>query len=156
VIGGFAALHTRPLFSMRLAVDALLAVGGPQGNGRRIGGISGGTFEGDRLSGTVMPGGTDWQMLRGDGAVQLDARIVLKTDDDALIAMTYVGLRHGLPDVLERLNRGEPVDPGDYYFRIVPSFATSDPRYDWLNRVVAVATGQRSPKGPDYSVHEIL
>lgn len=156
MIGGFAALHTRPLFSMRLAVDALLAVGGPQGNGRRIGGISGGTFEGDRLSGTVMPGGTDWQTLRGDGAVQLDARIVLKTNDDALIAMTYVGLRHGPPDVLERLNRGEPADPGNYYFRIVPSFATSHPRYDWLNRIVAVGTGQRLPTGPDYSVHEIL
>jgi hypothetical protein len=95
-------------------------------------------------------------MLRGDGAVQLDARIVLKTDDDALIAMTYVGLRRGPPDVLERLNRGEPVDPGSYYFRIVPNFATSHPRYDWLNRVIAVATGQRLPKGPDYFVHEIL
>ncbi|RWB40365.1 MAG: DUF3237 domain-containing protein [Mesorhizobium sp.] len=155
-MGGFAVLHTRPLFSIRLAVDALLAVGGPEGNGRRIGSISGGTFKGDRLSGTVLPGGTDWQLLRGDGAVQLDARIVLKTDDDALIAMTYVGLRHGPPDVLERLNRGEPVDPGNYYFRIVPSFATSDHRYDWLNRIVAVGIGQRLPTGPDYSVHEIL
>jgi hypothetical protein len=156
MIGDFSALHTRPLFSIRLAVDALLAVGGPEGNERRIGNISGGKFEGERLSGTVLPGGTDWQILRGDGAVQLDARIILQTDDDALIAMTYVGLRHGPPDVLEQLNRGERVDPGSYYFRIGPTFATSDPRYDWLNRVVAVATGQRLPEGPNYFVHEIL
>lgn len=149
-------LRTRPLFSLRVAVDPPLTVGGPEGSGRRIGNIPDGTFEGERLRGTVLAGGTDWQILRGDGVVQLDARIVLETDDGAHIAMTYVGLRHGPAEVMERLGRGEPVDPSSYYFRIVPSFATSDPRYEWLNRIVGIGTGHRLPDGPIYAVHEVL
>jgi len=150
------ALRTRLLFSAQVAVDALHVVGGPPGAGRRIGDISGGSFAGDRLRGTILPGGTDWQIERGDDAIQLDARIVLRTDDDALIAMVYNGLRHGPPDVMARLGRGEAVDPADYYFRIVPSFSTSDPRYEWLNRIVAVGVGHRVAQGPIYQVYEVI
>ena len=148
-------LQTRPLFSMRLAVDGLLSIGRPDDIQRRIGNIPGGAFEGERLRGVVLSGGTDWQIVRGDGAVELDGRIVLQTEDGALIAMTYVGLRHGPPEVMARLGR-EIVDPAAYYFRIVPRFTTSDPGYAWLNRVVAVGVGQRLPEGPVYFVHEIL
>jgi hypothetical protein len=88
--------------------------------------------------------------------VELDARILLRTDDDALIAMTYTGLRHGPAEIMARLSRGEPVDPDSYYFRIVAAFSTSDPRYDWLNRTVALGVGHRRPEGPVYAVHEIL
>ena len=149
-------LNTRALFSMQLSVGELLSVGGPEGSRRRIGNISGGTFEGEQLIGTVMPGGTDWQIIRGDEVVQLDARIVLQTEDGSLIAMTYVGLRHGPSDVMASLGRGEPVDPTSYYFRISASFSTSDPRLDWLNRIVAVGSGHRLSDGPIYQVHEIL
>jgi hypothetical protein len=148
-------LQTRPLFSMRLAVDGLLSIGRADDVQRRIGNIPGGAFEGERLRGTVLSGGTDWQIVRGDGAVELDGRIVLQTNDGVLIAMTYVGLRHGPPDVMARLGR-EVVDPSAYYFRIVPRFTTSDPGYVWLNRIVAVGVGHRLPEGPSYFVHEIL
>jgi len=146
----------RPLVSMQVAVDALLIVGGPHGAGRRVGTISGGTLDGERLRGAILGGGSDWQTVRGDGAILLEARIVVRTHDGALIAITYTGIRHGLPDVMARLGRGEPVDPADYYFRIVPSFTTSDPRYEWLNRVVAIGTGHRFADGPVYHIDEIV
>ncbi|QAY79067.1 DUF3237 domain-containing protein [Sphingosinicella sp. BN140058] len=145
----------RPLFTLRVLVDGLHAPGGPPGLQRRIGTIPGGSFEGERLRGRVLPGGSDWQIERRDGVIALDARILLQTDDEALIAMTYSGLRHGPADVMARLGRGESVDPADYYFRIVPTFATSAPHYQWLNRIVAVGTGRRDPEGPLYQIHEI-
>jgi hypothetical protein len=150
------ALWTRPLFTARVTVAAPHVVGGPPGAGRRISDVSGGSFAGDRLRGTILPGGTDWIIERGDGAIQLDARIILRTDDDALIAMAYTGLRHGPADVMARLGRGEAVDPADYYFRIVPNFSTSDPRYEWLNRIVAIGVGHRTAQGPIYQVHEVM
>ena len=81
---------------------------------------------------------------------------MLRTDDGALIGMTYQGFRHGPAAVIERLNRGEPVDPSEYYFRTAPLFETSAPKYDWLNRIVAIATGDRKPEGPIYEVFEVL
>lgn len=152
----FPAVQTRPLFTMRLAVDGLRLVGGPAGAVRRIGDISGGQFKGERLKGFVLAGGSDWQVLRGDDVVALDGRIVLQCDDGAVVAMTYCGLRHGPADVMARLGKGEEVDPTSYYFRIVPSFSTSDRRYDWLNRVVAIGIGRRHPDGPVYFVHEVV
>jgi hypothetical protein len=149
-------LHSRPLFAMQLAVDGFMEVGWPEGPSRRIANVPGGDFEGERLRGTVVPGGADWQSLLGDGAVMLDARIVLHTDDGAFIAMTYTGIRHGPAEVMERLGRGEDVDAASYYFRVAAVFATSDSRYQWLNHVVAVGTGERLPHGPRYEIHEIL
>ena len=148
-------LKTRPLFVMNVAVAAPYAPGGPAGAERRIGDLTGGSFTGDRLSGGLLPGGTDWQTLRSDGAVLLDARVVLRTDDEALIAMTYGGLRHGPPDVIARIGRGEETDPASYYFRITASFATSAPRYDWLNRIIAIGVGHRLAGGPIYNLFEI-
>src|SRR5271163_471832 len=118
-------VRTRPLFVMRLDVRKLQIVGATPGSYRRIGVVYGGVFEGERLSGEVLEGGSDWQAVRPDGATTLDVRVVLKTHDDALIAMTYRGLRHGPADVIERVERGEVVDPTAYYFRINPLFETA-------------------------------
>ncbi len=150
------AVHTRPLFVMRLAVRKLLVVGATPGADRRVGIVPGGAFEGERLSGEVLDGGSDWQTARRDGATALNVRLVLKTDDEALIGMTYQGVRHGPADVLQRLERGEEVDPASYYFRITPLFETAASRYDWLNRIVSVGIGHRRPDGPVYSVFEVL
>src|SRR5690606_36368434 len=98
----------------------------------------------------------DWLLLRPDGALVLDVRLTLETDDAQLIYMTYRGLRHGPADVIARLNRGEPVDPASYYFRTTPVFETASTKYDWLNRVVSVATGRREASGPIYEVYEVL
>ena len=149
-------IRTRPLFTMKVEVAVLHAVGGPPGAERRVGDVTGGRFEGERLSGIILPGGSDWQTVRGDGALLLDARILLRTNDDALIGMTYSGIRHGPAEVMARLGRGETVEPADYYFRILPAFATSDPRYEWLNRIAACGTGHRVAEGPIYRVEEIV
>ena len=149
-------IRTRPLFVMRLDVLPIQVVGATPGGNRRIGVVPSGTFDGERLSGTVLEGGTDWQAVRSDGSVTLDVRLVLKTADDALIAMSYRGLRLGPPEVMARLARGEAVDPAEYYFRIAPLFETAAPQYAWLNDVLAIGAGHRAPGGPIYSVFEVL
>jgi len=151
-----AEIRTQPLFVITLAVAEMQPVGPAPGGDRRIGVIAGGSFEGARLRGTILPGGTDWIILRPDGALSLDVRLVLKTDDGALIAMTYKGLRHGPADVIARLNKGEPVDPEKYYFRTAILFETASPKYDWINRVIGIGTGRRPPEGPVYEVFELL
>jgi hypothetical protein len=145
-------LNTRPLFVMRLDVKPLQVVS-PQ---RRIGVVPGGTFAGERLRGEVLDSGVDWQTVGAEGITGLDVRLVLKTEDGALIAMSYQGRRHGPPDVMARLAKGEAVDPAQYYFRIHGGFETGAERYAWLNGVVAVGTGHRPPEGPIYSLFEVL
>jgi hypothetical protein len=149
-------VRTRPLFVMRLKVRPLVVVGATPGVNRRIGLVFGGSFEGARLSGEVLDGGSDWQAVRADGSTTLDVRLVLKTKDDATIAMTYRGVRHGQPDVIKQLESGADVDPGTYYFRISPTFETAAAPYGWLNRILAVGIGDRQSNGPIYSVFEVL
>lgn len=123
---------------------------------RRIARIGGGTVEGPKVNGIIQSGGGDWILLRADGAMQLDVRLTIETDDNALIYMTYRGVRHGPPDVMDRVNRGEPVDPAAYYFRTAPFFETGSEKYGWLNRIVAVGIGSRVPEGPIYDVFQVL
>jgi Protein of unknown function (DUF3237) len=138
-------VRTQLMFVVRLEVMPLQVIGKTPGGVRRVGVIRGGEFYGKRLSGKVLG---DWIVVRDDESVELDVRVVLQTDDDALIAMTYRGVRHGPVEILERLSKGEEVDPAEYYFRIIPRFETAAPRYDWMNRVVAVGVGDRKPEGP--------
>lgn len=151
-----AEIRTAPLFTLKLKVGTLQALGKTPLGERRIAPVLGGRFEGARLNGTVEEGGSDWILVRPDGATQLDVRLTLKTDDGHLIGMTYRGYRHGPAAVMDRLNRGEAVDPAEYYFRIAPFFETASEKYGWLNRVVAVGTGHRPPEGPVYHVFEVL
>jgi len=127
---------------------------GPHGT-RVIAPITSGTFEGPRLRGKVLGGG-DWIITRSDSVLELDLRITLETDDGALISMASFGLRHGPPEVLAALGRGESVDPSKYYFRTAPRFETSAPQYAFLNRLIAVASGDRRATGPIYTINEIL
>src|SRR5438132_1060491 len=118
--------------------------------------ITSGTFEGPRLRGTVLPGGGDWTLLRADGVLELDLRLTLQTDDGALIHMTSFGLRHGPQDVIAALGRGERVDPSAYYFRTIPRFETAHPKYSFVNRLLAVSSGDRRAEGPIYTIDELL
>jgi hypothetical protein len=150
------SVRTQPLFVVRLDVRPIITVGPTPGGYRRIGVIFGGRFEGQRLSGEVLDGGSDWQTVRGDGATALDVRLNLKTEDGALINMTYRGIRYGPVDVMQRMDKGEVVDAASYYFRANPLFETSSTKYDWINRVVAIGVGHRRADGPVYSVFEVL
>lgn len=122
---------------------------------RRIIGITGGTFSGPRLAGKILPGGADWQVIRADGVAYLDARYTLETDDGALIYVNNKGYRHGPKEVLERMARGEEVDPALYYMRATPWFETSAPRYAWLNRSICVATGARRAAAVELDFFEV-
>jgi len=142
---------------LRVKVAPAQNVGAVPLGTRRTAPIGGGTFEGPRLRGTVLPGGSaDWLLLRADGVLEMDLRATLRTDDGALISMRSFGLRHGPPDVIAALGRGETVDPATYYFRTTPRFETGHPAYTFLNRLVAVASGDRRPDGPIYTIHELL
>ena len=122
---------------------------------RRIIPITGGSFHGEKLSGRVLPGGADWQIVRADGVSQLEARYTLETADRALIYVRNYGLRHGPADILAKLAAGEAVDPSLYYMRTTPLFETSAQRYQWLNRIVCVATGSRRTAAVELEVFEV-
>ncbi len=141
---------------MSLQVSGMQPIGATPGGNRRIGLVSGGTFGGERLRGTVLPGGADWIIARPDGCTTLDVRLVLQSDDGAAIGMVYRGLRHGPAEIMQRLDRGEAVDASQYYFRTAIMFETAAARYDWLNRIFAIGTGSRPPEGPVYQIYEVL
>ena len=150
-------MNTRLLMMMHVKVGTPLSIGAVPYGTRRTAPLSGGTFEGPRLRGTILTGSSaDWLLLRSDGVLEMDLRFTLRTDDGALVSMSSFGLRHGPPEVIAAIGRGEPVDPSTYYFRTVPRFETAHPAYSFLNRVVAVASGDRRPEGPIYTIHEVL
>jgi hypothetical protein len=150
-------IQTRPLFEIQLQVPSIVDIGATPLGRRRIATVTGGEFHGERLRGSVVgaPAG-DWLMQRADGVTVLDVRLLLRTDDGEHIYMSYRGLRHGPAEVMARLAAGEAVDPASYYFRMVPVFETAAPKYEWLNKIVAVGTGRREPAGPIYVVEEVL
>jgi len=149
-------IRTEFLFAAKFAVDKPKILERTPFGTRIIAGVSGGSFEGPKLRGTVGPTGGDWILVRNDGAWQMDVRLTLVTDDDHLIYMTYRGVRHGPADVLAAIARGEVVDPSAYYFRNAPFFETGSDKYGWLNRIVTVGTGHRLPDGPLYEFYQVL
>ena len=148
-------MKLQPLFRAEITLAAPQELGEtPQGR-RRIIGITGGRFAGDRLSGRVLAGGADWQVIRPDGVADLEARYTLETSDGALIYVRNRGYRHGPPEIIRRLAAGEAVDPSLYYMRTTPQFETGDARYVWLNRIVCVATGARRMDAVELEVFEV-
>lgn len=148
-------LTLRALLKAEISLAPAQELGdGPQGR-RRIIPITGGRFAGERLSGRVLPGGADWQLVRADGVADLDARYTLETGDGALIYVRNRGYRRGPKEVLEQLAAGKDVDPSRYYMRTTPWFETGDPRYTWLNGMVCVATGARRAAAVDLDVYEV-
>jgi hypothetical protein len=132
------------LFRAVVEIAAPVSVGVTPRGERRIIPITGGRFEGPELTGEVLPGGADWQLVCPDGTALLEARYTLRTRDGALVYVRNRGVRSGRPDVLARLARGEVVDPASYYFRTRPEFETGAPQYAWLNDVLAVCSAVRA------------
>ena len=145
----------RLLYTSAVQVGPPIVVGGISCGERRIVPIKGGAFAGPRLSGKVLPGGADWQVLRTDGIAELEARYTLETDDGALIYVLNRGIRSGSKEVMGRLARGEKVHPSEYYFRTAPVFETGAQKYQWLHRIVTVATGERLPEEVIITVYEV-
>jgi hypothetical protein len=149
-------MNSRLLMTLQVTVSGAQKIGSVPHGTRVTAPVPSGHFEGPRLRGKVLPGGGDWTLLRADGVLELDLRLTLETDDGALIHMASFGLRHGPPEVLAALSRGEAVDPASYYFRTTPRFETAHPKYAFLNRLLAVAGGDRRAGGPIYTIDEIL
>jgi hypothetical protein len=149
-------LESQYLFTITVTVHELHDVGTVPLGLRHIDMLGAGQFEGPRLRGAVLPGGIDQKIFRSDGAMNPNVRLVLKTNDDALIYMHYTGVRYGSAQVMDRIAAGESVDPTEYYLRNTPYFETASPKYDWLNRIVSVGVGRRMPDHAAYDVFEIL
>lgn len=154
-----AAVKTELLFDIVVDLNPRLGIGdGPFGR-RIMFGAAGGTFEGPKLRGEVVPGGGDWALFRPDGAMSLDVRLTLRTHDDALVQMTYGGrwitpaeLKADMADPVKRTQ----VDPSRYYFRTNPLFETGAKQYAWLNDIVCVGQGYLVEGGIAYKVEQVL
>jgi hypothetical protein len=140
------------LFDIHVDLEAPQVVGAtPQGM-RQIFIVKSGSVEGTRLKGKILPGGGDWALVRPDGAVQLDIRATVHTDDGALIYATYGGLIVAEPAVFDRLLQAEDVPLNEYYFYVNPMFQTGAPQYAWLNKLIAIGRGKVVPGGVEYRV----
>ncbi|WP_395700492.1 DUF3237 family protein [Aquabacterium sp.] len=132
-----------PMMQIRCTVAPLVSLGpAPQGE-RRYVPLGGGTVSGPELSGTLVEGGIDWQLQRADGVLEIAAHYVIRADDGGLIEVRSDGLRHGPPEVMARLARGEPVPRELYFFRTVMRFTTGAAHWLHLNKVLALAVGER-------------
>jgi Protein of unknown function (DUF3237) len=134
---------SRPLMTLRFTTAPVQQVGSVPRGERTTFPITGGSFEGDRMRGKVLPGGDDWTIKRSDGVIELDVRVTLETDDGALVHMTFEGIR----------NDGAEGGP---YFRTLPRFETAAPKYAFLNLLLAVGTGEIRADGPVHLIEEIL
>lgn len=150
-------LSSRHLFTILIKLHPIEEIGGTPAGTRRVFPVAGGSFTGERLRGSILPvAGSDLLLVRADGTSQQDVRMLLRTDDGALVVMTYRGVRHAPPEVSERIARGEQVAPSEYYLRTAPFFETASPKYAWLNRIVTVGVGDRRPDSVVYEVFEVL
>ncbi len=146
-------VELRELMLITIAVRPVVDLGG----GRRSVAFDGGTFEGrDGLMGTVLDGGVDWQTVRPDGVLEIDAHYALRTQADESIEVTSQGVRKASETVAARLARGELVDPDEYYFRTLVRLSSTAQRLRWLNDLIAVSTGERERATVRIHVHEVL
>jgi Protein of unknown function (DUF3237) len=146
-------VELRELLLITIRVRPIVDLGG----GRRFVAFDGGTFEGrDGLAGSVLEGGVDWQQVRPDGVLEIDAHYTLRTEADEAIEVMSQGVRKASASVAARLAQGEQVDADEYYFRTLVRLSTAAPRLSWLNDLVAVSTGERQQSTVRIHVHEVL
>lgn len=148
-------LSAQPIFTIEAELEPIMNLGRTPVGERRIIGILGGSVRGPRFNGRVLRGGADWQVIRADGAADIKARYTVESDAGGRVLVDSVGLRHGPPEVIARLARGEPVDPARYYFRTVMRFETGEPDLDWMNRILAIAHGTRLAQAVKLDVYEV-
>jgi hypothetical protein len=144
------------IFRLEAELGEPVDVGDVHGGRRRIVPLTGGTFEGPELNGTLVPSvSADWQIVLPDGTALGDIRYTLKTDGGALLYVQSRGVRHGSTEVLERLGRGEDVDAGEYTFRTATQIESASRELDWLNKGVFVGVGGRAPGAVIYETYMV-
>jgi len=149
-------LRTRYVFTITAEI-AEVTTAGDIGHGvRRIIPITGGEVRGDDVNGRVLPFGADFQIIRPNELIDLEARYAFRTDDGAVVYVENKGIRFGPVDLLQKLKRGEPVDPTLIYFRTVPKFETGSEKYRWLMQHIFVASAARHADRVVIDVHMVL
>ncbi len=142
------------ILRLEATVGQAVDVGDVAQGRRRIVPLSGGTFAGPELNGTLLPGASaDWQIVLPDGTALGDIRYTLQTDSGDLLYVRSQSIRHGSAEVLARLGRGEEVDASEYVFRTSTQIETAAPDFDWLNKGVFISVGGRQPGGVIYEVY---
>jgi Protein of unknown function (DUF3237) len=149
--------HFEPLMRLAVEVGEITSLGATPTGERRVVSITGGSFESDDgWRGQVLSGGADWQLLRSDGVLEVDARYVLQDTKGQRVQVVSQGLRHGPPEVIAALARGDAVDPSLYYFRTAMRFETAAAGLVHLNHVVAVGMGAREARLVRLSVFALV
>lgn len=149
-------LRSNYIGELRIEVSGSYMLGSSPLGTRRLDRLDKGHFRGPRINAEVVPGGVDCLLGGADGALRPDVRLILQLDDGAPLLIVYRGVRHGPPEVMQRIARGEEVPHDSYYLRTALTFETASERYAWLNRIVAVGVGRREPGAAVYDVHEVL
>jgi hypothetical protein len=150
------------MLNLAHVADLTIQVGEPLEIGQTVAGlrrfipILGGEVRGSRLNGRVLLGGADCQMIRSDGVLELRAQYVIETPERARILIDNSGIRRGPREAMERLLRGEEVDPSLFYFRTSPRFETAHENYLWLTKSLFVASGIRRPDRVELALFEVL
>jgi hypothetical protein len=149
-------LQTKYVFTLAIQVGTPV-VAGDFGHGlRRIIPILGGELRGEGISGKIHPVGADFQIIRPDGFTELEAKYVFEMDDGAVIYIENIGIRFGPKEALDRIAKGEAVDPALIYFRSVPKFETGSEKYRWLMQNLFIGVGARYPDRVELDVHQVL
>lgn len=149
-------LRSEFLMDLAAEVGEVVSMGMTPLGERRVVAINGGTFEGPEMRGQILAGGADWQLARTDGVLALDARYVLEEQAGGMVLVVSQGYRHGPAEILAALARGEQVDPAQYFFRTVMRFETGAPYLEWLNKTLAVASGERQARRVLLGAYKLL
>ncbi|MFZ6774288.1 DUF3237 family protein [Undibacterium sp. SXout7W] len=148
-------IKTEHLFDLTLRLGTLLSVGTTSIGERRVAGINGGTLVGSKLNGEILSG-SDCQLLRSDGVLEIDAMYVVQLAQGEHVRIINQGYRHGPAEVLERLARGEAVSADAYFFRTVMRFETGAPSFAWLNKTIAIAQAERQSDSVIFRSFQLL
>jgi len=144
-----------PLMVVQVELMPIVSAGPTPSGELRVVPFVSGSFEGPRLRGTLLPGGTDWQRVRSDGVLEISAHYLLETDQGERIEVISQGLRYAPPAVMARLAAGELVPRGEYYFRTAIRLTTAAPRLERLNRILVVSVGERSKSAVRLELFEV-
>jgi hypothetical protein len=136
-------------------VAAPIEVGNGPTGARRVIPIVGGEARGPRLSGTILTGGADFQLIRHDHLAEIHARYVIETADGERVYVENTGIRHAPPELMDNLTRNQPVDPALVYFRSVPRFETASGALSWLSKSIFVCSGARFPDHVQLRIFEV-